>query len=129
MVAAAAVVAAAAAAAVASGNSATWTGTITVSGVTRQGNGKFKVFGTQCTTLPDGDSFLTSDRVCTIETQSADISVTIEVDPKQSYCVDENSRSSSNYSTIINLSQSQPTDTLTIEFVNNKASRCQNGPQ
>ena len=100
-----------------------------MSGVTRQGNGKFKVFGTQCTTLPDGDSFLTSDRVCTIETQSADISVTIEVDPKQSYCVDENSRSSSNYSTIINLSQSQPTDTLTIEFVNNKASRCQNGPQ
>ena len=103
-------------------------GTITITGVKRQGNGKFRVSGPQCDSLPNGGSNSKDDRICTLENLTADTTVTITFDPEQSYCSSQGNRSVNSFDQLITLTSASPSKTLTVELVQNKASWCQNGP-
>jgi hypothetical protein len=86
------------------------------------------VSASQCDSLPNGSTKSKDDRICTLENLSADTTITITFDPDQSYCSSAGVSSQNDLIQIITLTRASPNKTLTVELVQNQASRCQSGP-
>lgn len=99
-----------------------WTATINITGITGQGNGRFSVSVPGCSPGSKGNN--TDPFSCTATISDASWSPSITIDPSQSYCTSNSSKSSSNYMPSVTLSAASPTVSISVTFVNNKTNNC-----
>ena len=100
----------------------TWTATINITGITGQGNGKFSVSVPGCSPSSKGNN--TAAFSCTATISDASWSPSVTINPSQSYCTSDSSKSSSDYTPSVTLSAASPAVSISVTFVNNKTNNC-----
>ena len=100
----------------------TWTATINITGITGQGNGKFSVSVPGCSPSSKGNN--TAAFSCTATISDASWSPSVTINPSQSYCTSNSSKSSSDYTPSVTLSAASPAVSISVTFVNNRTNNC-----